>query len=343
MDKKLDVGNRFLMQISKSENFNEFFALTMSSEIIFINSKTSRIRGIHKAKNDIFFSGSFRKSTLDLFSITKKKKGIDILSVRDGSVIRSFKDASGPIYTSCFSNQGTRLLSAGNEPNIKIWNIPTQESEECIQTSYGLIRKLSFLSSHSNIFGSSCYNGMINLYDLRQKKRLISTFKHGCPVENFLFCNNEKDIISIGGNSIKIWSIFQNKLIFDLKTEKPVIGCSSFNKNGIFYNTCGQEIRYYDFKKSSCSSFYTFNKEMSSFEIINNKFLFNFIDGRLCFKNNLKPKYKKSIMFNENILLNLLKYKKYKLKYMPRKKRLEKTFLNKILNKSKGLNSDNKY
>ena len=76
MDKKLDVGNRFLMQISKSENFNEFFALTMSSEIIFINSKTNRIRGIHKAKNDIFLSGSFRKSTLDLFSITKKKKKV---------------------------------------------------------------------------------------------------------------------------------------------------------------------------------------------------------------------------------------------------------------------------
>ena len=56
-----------------------------------------------------------------------------------------------------------------------------------------------------------------------KKKRLISTFKHGCPVENFLFCNNEKDIISIGGNSIKIWSIFQNKLIFDLKTERNLL------------------------------------------------------------------------------------------------------------------------
>jgi WD40 repeat protein len=279
------------MRICKNNNDSNFVGIIFSSKVIFTSFRNLKIKGIYKTKNNIFFSGCFRRLDERIFAVTGKNKKIDIFDVKNHCLLRTLLGHENPVYSLCFSIEKSKIISGGNDSYIKIWDVPLEKCEDIIKNIDSPIRSVSYFLSHTKLFGTSSYKGEINLYDLRQKKKSFRIFNHGCPIEKFAFIKNEKEIISIGGNHIKIWNIIEKKINFSLKMEKAILNVGKIDSSGFFFNALGQEIKYYDFYSSSSFTIYSFNKEITCFESFQKGFLIGFIDGKLCFKKNLTKGY----------------------------------------------------
>mmetsp|Transcript_17856 Transcript_17856/g.41500 ORF Transcript_17856/g.41500 Transcript_17856/m.41500 type:complete len:224 (-) Transcript_17856:375-1046(-) len=223
------------MKICKGNNNSSLVGIMFSSKVIFASFRTLKIKGMYKTKNNIFFSGCFRNSDERIFAVTGKNKKIDIFDVKNHCLLRSLWGHENPVYSLCFSIENSKIISGGNDSYVKLWDIPLEKCEDNIKNIDGPIRSVSYFLSHDKIFGTSSFNGKINLFDLRQKKKSFRLFSHGCPIEKFVFIKNEKEIISIGGNHIKIWNIFEKKLNFSLKMEKPVHNIGTIGSSGFFF------------------------------------------------------------------------------------------------------------
>nr|UXY87214.1 U3 small nucleolar ribonucleoprotein [Cryptomonas sp.] len=291
------------VNIGKNKNFDyifgiispgvlrDEFGLISSSKIILTSSVNFLHRTIINIKDDVFLNGCFRTTDHKILAVSCRSKKIDLFDLHKGNLIKTLKGHTSPVHAISFSDNGLNLISGGDDGFLKIWDIAVQSCVSFVKLNKVFIRSVSYLPKNNQIYACSSYDGFIRINDIRSNDTPIVKFNHGCPVEKFRFTPDGKNIISIGGNTLKLWDLTQRKLIMSLKEEKPLINIDTSSNNMILYSSLNYDIKSFDLKTCSTRSLLFFKKNVVSFGVLLNGIAISFSDGTISFKKNVKIKF----------------------------------------------------
>lgn len=155
-------------------------------------------------KNKNLLISASRDTTIQVRRISPEKFG-EVLAVLEGhaNVVRSI------VYVEKYEF----ILSAGEDPDIKIWDIKTLELKDKIQTFRGGIGLSMIVLQNENLVGVGFTDGFIDIYSLRSKKAVWKIYSGKKDFYfNSLYITKNRLLISIVENDcIKIWSLAGKK------------------------------------------------------------------------------------------------------------------------------------
>jgi WD40 repeat protein len=283
--KEIALEHAIIKICLEKEKENPVLGIIQASRILFVSYKDFQLKGKIKGKEDFFLNGDFGKKSGKIFAVSGKNQQIDLFNFLKKSLLRNLKGHSAPVYSVNFSSDGLTLISGGNDMLFKFWDISLQK---CILSSSShnhYIRSVSFFPKSNQVCGSGSYDGKIKVHDLRVKEPVVCFFDHGCPVENFRFLPDQKTMVSVGGNYLKLWNVIENKCVFQVRYPRPLINLSVFSERSILYNPMGQEINLLNSSTLTTYPLFCFEKEILSMETSWEGILVGFSNGKVCYKN----------------------------------------------------------
>jgi len=275
--------NEFNFNLSITKQSPYIMGILSPSNIVFASLEKFKILKKIKSEKESFLNGNFKKKDSKIFATSSRKGNISLFYLSSMKVLRNFICLGKVIYSTSFSDNGLNLISGGEEGIIKLWDIGEQKHLQEFQSGGDVIKKVSYLPDHNWIIGSSSYDGKIRMFDLRCKNKIIN-YKFGSPVESFMFFQDQRVLIAIGGNSIKFWDMRNNCILFKKKELSVVLNLSSPNKNSIMYTTLGGTVRY---TRTSDFRFFhmgRYKNRLSGVELLNHGFLVSFTSGKVLIK-----------------------------------------------------------
>jgi WD40 repeat protein len=302
-EKKKTINNKFYFRdfILKIKSFDSYlfeFIVISPSKLTFISGKKEKIQKFIHSKNDFFLNGEYRPIDAKIFAITGKNKKVDLLDLKKNSILKRILAHKGAIYAIDFSKNRTQLITGGDDFIVKLWDISTQQVVFSFENKNNFIRSIYFSPWNNNVCGSSSYDGKIKIHDFRNSKTPVMIFDHKCPVENFKFSKYGKNLISVGGNQIKLWSPFSNQEVLTLKEKKHIIDFEFFSKNSILYGNFKNEIKKFNFLKNRIFTILCFKISILSINSLSIGLIFGFSNGKIHFKK-FKKKNFSSFFLNE--------------------------------------------
>ena len=148
------------------------------------------------------------------------------------SIIRRLRGHDGAIYAAAFCPDNTRVVTAGKDQTVKVWDVPTGQVVMNLQGHSDSVRSLLTLGDDLIISGGS--DGKI----IKWEQGAVSCVAaHGQPIEKLALFGGL--FFSIGGGVCRLWDVrtmAEVKQEMQVKHSKPVT-CAAVSKCGDFLAT----------------------------------------------------------------------------------------------------------
>lgn len=153
---------------------------------------------------------------------------IIVRKIEDSAVIANFKAHEGKILALSVDNLNPRLISAGQDNLIKIWQIPTYNCTTVLSTSYS-IAKLRY-SSAAEMIWAGTENGLLCVWDINSGM-LLNTIKAHSGKITALCINRMINILAAGSSdgSVSLWRLDSHKLVYRLQEENSIVKSICFS------------------------------------------------------------------------------------------------------------------
>jgi WD40 repeat protein len=275
----------FLLKIVSSCNLGNKIGLLFAKKII-VSSFDSYLKKITiNTQSDSFINSCFRRNDQRIVATSRESKKIDIIDLQKGLILRSLDKHSSLCHALSFSNNGTNLISSGDDGNVIIWDISLQKHLYSMKISRKALRSVFYWPENNQIFASSGYEGLIKFIDIRSNNLTVASFNHGCPVEHFKFTNNGERIISIGGNVLKVWNLREKKLEFLVEEKKAITQLNLDRADTVFYSGLNNSIKFFKLNSYKLHSQFVSKKDIITFACLSNRIIIGFSDKILSIKN----------------------------------------------------------
>ena len=152
---------------------------------------------------------------------------VKVWDIRRKNIIFEFKGhqlfSSGRIHALAFSLDNEKLISAGNDETIFIWDVVSGGEFGKIHGHSSSIKALA-TSPNGNFIASGDGQGIIKIWNLRTKQEIHSINDHSLPVNSLSWSPDGKILVSCShDHSIKLWNPKQGEEICTLgQHSKPV-------------------------------------------------------------------------------------------------------------------------
>nr|UXY87704.1 U3 small nucleolar ribonucleoprotein [Cryptomonas curvata] len=280
----------FLLRIIPSVYSN--FGVLYSKKIFVTSSEFQKKKITINTRSDFFLNACFRTTDQQILATTRQSKKIQIFDLKKGLILRNLHNHSSMCRLLSFSPNGTNLISGDDSGMIIIWEISLEKLLYSRKIGESPLTCVSYWPNNNQVFASSSYDGFIKFFDIRSNNLAIASFNHGCGVESFNFSNKGKNLITIGGNKLKIWNLCERKLEFLIQEEKAITGLSIDQTENILYSCLNRNIKSLKFNVNKINHRLSFKKNIISFGCLSKNIIIGFSDKILLVKN---PSFKKKI------------------------------------------------
>jgi WD40 repeat protein len=319
---KITIDN-FLLKIISTSDLREKFCLLYAKKIIFSSFDKYLNKIIINTQSNSFLNSCFRRKDQRILATSRENKKIDIFDLQKGLILRSLDKYSSLCHALSFSKNGINLISGGDDGSVNIWDISLQKHLYSVKISEKALRSVFYWPENNQIYASSGYDGIVRFIDIRSNNSTVGSFNHGCAVENFKFTKNGREIVSIGGNMLKVWNLRERKLEFLVKEKKAITEMNVDQDDTILYSGLNNNIKLFKLNSYKLNSRFLSKKNIITFACLSNRIIIGFSDKIISIKNssaNQKiSKTKKKLQFNKNNTYSniffLPKKKKFFFKY----------------------------
>jgi hypothetical protein len=326
---KIAIDN-FLLKIISSSDLGKRIGLLFAKKIIVSSLDSYLKKIIINTQSDSFLNSCFRKNDQRILATSRESKKIDIFDLQKGLILRSLDKHSSLCHALSFSNNGTNLISSGDDGNVIIWDISLQKYLYSMKISERALRSVFYWPENNQIYASSGYDGLIRFIDIRSNNSTVASFNHGCAVENFKFTNNGEEIISIGGNVLKVWNLRERKLEFLVEEKKAITQLTVDQADTVFYSGLNNSIKFFKLNGYRLHSQFVSKKNIITFACLSNSIIIGFSDKIISIKNSAAAKKvykteKKVELRKNNTCSNIF--------FLPKKKKKNFKYQENLLNK----------
>lgn len=162
----------------------------------------------------------------------------------------TFAGHDGWVWTIRFSPDGRYLASAGDEYQIRVWDLQTKQLVLLLQGHHDLIRSVHF--SSDGILASASDDKTIKLWQIQTGECLCTLTGHDARVRSVSFNPCDSQIIATASDdkTIKIWNIHTQQVIRTFTGHCDNIRTICFSSNGKLIASAGNDktVRLWDIK-----------------------------------------------------------------------------------------------
>lgn len=152
------------------------------------------------------------------------------------TIIRRLRGHDGAIYATCFCGDGTRVVTAGIDQTVKIWDVPTGQILYTLKGHTDAVRCVIPVGENGILSGGS--DGQIIYWDVTEGSQIM-TATHGCPIEKFALFDSGALFFSLGSGKARLWDVRTMKEVQEaapVRHTKPVT-CAQVSDCGDFIAT----------------------------------------------------------------------------------------------------------
>lgn len=271
-----------------------YFSVVSSANVFFFTHKNFKIKSKIITQRNIFLNGDFRPNDAKLFAVSGKNGKIEIIDFYKNKLLRTFSAHKDPINDICFSQNNVDLISGSDDRTVRVWDISNQKCLALFGNHENSVSCVSYFPNNKNLIVSSSYDGKLRIFDLRQKKLVVSLFDHKSPIEKFKISKSGKFITTQGGSRIKFWILDFKKEFLDIKEQKPFLTFDFLTNYSLVYGNLNGEIKKIDLLRRKIFSIFIYQKPVILLGSRNENILIAFSNGQICLRRFFEKNYKKS-------------------------------------------------
>ena len=237
--------------MSVSQAGSHDIAATASKCITIYCGRTHRVKRTFKRFAGQSSSGRFRQDGKVL--VCGDGETVKVFDSERGTQLRALRGHTSIVNTTCFSaSQPLRLVSAGNDKTVRLWDLTSASTLACLEDHTDYIRCVSESSQgHGSIWASGSYDHTVKIWDVRDanKTSCTMTLNHEEPVDAVVHFEGGGLIASAGGPSIKIWDLASGgRLLHTLENHQKSITGMCLDSTGRRLLSCGADgqLKIYD-------------------------------------------------------------------------------------------------
>jgi hypothetical protein len=153
--------------ISFSPSAPHDYAVTTGTRVAVYDGKTNKEkRNLAKFK-DVVHAARYRGDGALLAAGTSRGT-VQVVDVSTKATLRTFKGHRGPVHVAQFAPGAPRVLSAGDDRSIRVWDMPTGEVVTAVEGAHDdYIRCAHTSPSTPHIWATGSYDHTVKLWDTR--------------------------------------------------------------------------------------------------------------------------------------------------------------------------------
>ncbi|GIY81454.1 WD repeat-containing protein 55 homolog [Caerostris extrusa] len=220
---------------------------TIHSEALIISGSDSGVvvvsrlytgQVIHKLENHRGVISSVAvNSGDDIFASASTDRCVCVWSLEDFCLLNTIH-LSAPITHMDISWDSTFLLVACTDHSVHVRSLTTGSDVHCLYGHQAAVTSLCFARDNCRC-AVGCKDGRIHLFDVHSAKMLNTLSGHTDPVTSMQAQDNDRFLITSGGNKVVVWNFFCKKEMFVPKSrsrkedrhQEPVT-CAAVSRDG---------------------------------------------------------------------------------------------------------------
>ncbi|XP_014217187.1 U3 small nucleolar RNA-associated protein 15 homolog [Copidosoma floridanum] len=207
------------------------FAVTCSCRVQIYNSITKlATKNLNRFK-EVAYGGTFRRDGR-LLCTGGSEALIKLFDVDTKNLLRIFSGHTAPVHRTFFTVDEQHIVSFSDDKSSAFWDIPSEKKIISFEDHVDYVRAGHVSPVSPNIYLSGSYDSIVNMYDTRSSKKVLSV-NHNGPIESVLFLPSGGIFLSAGGTEIKVWDCITNgRLLAKISQHHKTITCLQVASNG---------------------------------------------------------------------------------------------------------------
>ncbi|KAI7971457.1 hypothetical protein EIK77_003513 [Talaromyces pinophilus] len=161
---------------------------------------------------------------------------IQVFDVNSRAILKTWKDHKQPVWVSKFSpSDPTTLLSTSDDRTVRLWSLPSENSERTFTGHTDYVRSGAFLPGSMASAGmvvSGSYDKTVRLWDPRVDGRAVMTFQMGAAIECVLPMPSGTTVLAAADNQIAVLDVVGGKPLHMIKSHQKTVTSLSLASKG---------------------------------------------------------------------------------------------------------------
>lgn len=203
---------------------NDYFAVTTGARVQIYSIRNRKLVKTISRFDDIVYGAEIRRDGRVLVA-GDETGAIQVFDVGSRAILKTWKEHKQPVWVTKFSpTETTLLLSASDDRTVRIWDLPSQESQTTFVGHHDYVRSAAFMPGQaSGLIVSGSYDETVKLWDPRAPSSAVMTFKHAAPVEDVLALPAGTTILAAADNQISVLDIIAAKPVHIIRNHQKTV------------------------------------------------------------------------------------------------------------------------
>jgi WD40 repeat protein len=134
----------------------------------------------------------------------RSDKGIQLVDVAEGKVIRTFKGHKDHVYEMTFTADGATLISGGEDGTIRVWDVASGKEQRRYRDEKEAVRCLALAPDGKTLTYGTLPGGLVHIWDIATNRDLVPPWKaHRWCVVSIAYSPDSKKV-AVGRDVIAI-------------------------------------------------------------------------------------------------------------------------------------------
>jgi WD40 repeat protein len=158
---------------------------------------------------------------------------VEIYDASNGTLLNSMEQKSHGGWKLAFSPDGQSIAIGERHGIIELWDVNTWSSQGQLEGIQEAIESVSY-NSTGNLLTSVSYDGLVNIWDIKNKQLLRTIFTPTMHTMYVAFSPKGDQLVVGSTNFIKVWDVISGELLKSLYFEQSSTNFLNFSPDGTF-------------------------------------------------------------------------------------------------------------